>query len=555
MRRPRWGSSGATPPRLNLTSPALLALLAAAFILPGLAGHDLWKSRDAIGLGVVHDMAARGNLLVPHIGGLPWLEDGPLYHWFALAFGMLGRFAMEFHAAARLASGAFVAAALALMYHAGREWAGDPEANGEKRATSAAAATLILLGSVGLMVHAHEAIAELAALAALCGAFAALPYASAKPVRAGLAFGLGLGLAFLGGSWKAPAALYVAVALAHALCAEWRTARAPRFLGIALACALAVAAPWPIALGLRSPELLHEWWALLRAAEGTVGENARHLVANGSWYAWPAWPLALWSAWSLRRRWREPHLFVPAVCLLFLLALQVRWGPPQDDALLVLLAPLALLAAPGLFTLRRGAVAALDWFGVLTFGFFTALVWIGYSALTLGLPGPVARNLGRIAPGFVGSLHPLAIAVALLLAAAWLYLAFFTAFNPIRGVMRWAAGIVLLWGTFAVLCMPWVDYQKSYRSVAAALKSKIPAGSGCIAARSLGTSQAAALDYHGDIRTRPFQLLRPHACPLVLVQGDPRHELDAPPGRWSKLADVGRPGDRAERYRLYRLRK
>jgi len=24
------------------------------FILPGLAGHDLWKSQDAIGLGIVH---------------------------------------------------------------------------------------------------------------------------------------------------------------------------------------------------------------------------------------------------------------------------------------------------------------------------------------------------------------------------------------------------------------------------------------------------------------------------------------------------------------------
>ena len=54
-------------------------------------------------------------------------------------------------------------------------------------------------------------------------------------------------------------------------------------------------------------------------------------------------------------------------------------------------------------------------------------------------------------------------------------------------------------------------------------------------------------------------MVKPAACPLVLVQGSPKHELDAPAStgtvRWTKLADVGRPGDRAERYRLYRLEK
>jgi hypothetical protein len=39
------------------------------------------------------------------------------------------------------------------------------------------------------------------------------------------------------------------------------------------------------------------------------------------------------------------------------------------------------------------------------------------------------------------------------------------------------------------------------------------------------------------------------------VQGNPRHEFDGPGAGWVKLADVGRPGDRGERYRLYRLGK
>ena len=540
-------------PRINLPpKPAALVVLAALFVLPGLAAHDLWKTQDAIGLGVVHAMAVTRDIVVPHIAGQVWLYDQPLYHWFALAFGFLLGWALEFHAAARLVSGVFVAAAFWLIYVAGREWAG-----AEQRRLTSAAALLTLLGCLGLLVHAHEALPELASLAAMCGALAALPYTSDKPRRAGLAFGVALGLAFLSATWIAPAAIALAVVAAHFGCPEWRMRRSAPFLLTALAAAVVVGAIWPLALRMRSPELFEAWRTILFAREGTVIGNLRHFIATASWFTWPAWPLALWSAWSLRRRWREARLFVPALTAVLMIALHVVWGPPQDENLIPLLAPLALLAAHGIFTLRRGALAALDWFGALTFAVFAGLVWLGYIAMLTGVPGPISRNFARIAPGFVMHFQPLALVFALVLAAAWLYVVFYTSFSPMRSVARWASGVVLLWGTFAMLWMPWVDYQKSYRSVAIALKAKIPAGTKCIAERALGISQAAALDYRGGIRTQSFEPIRPTACPVVLVQGSPGNENDAPPAisgrRWVKIADVGRPGDRAERYRLYRL--
>jgi len=539
-------------PRINLPpKPAALVVLAALFVLPGLAAHDLWKTQDAIGLGVVHAMAVTRDIVVPHIAGQVWLYDQPLYHWFALAFGLLLGWALEFHAAARLVSGVFVAVAFWLIYVAGREWAG-----AEQRRLASAAALLTLLGCLGLLVHAHEALPELASLAAMCGALAALPYGIDKPRRAGLAFGVALGLAFLSATWIAPVALALAVVAAHFGCPEWRMRRSAPFLLTALAAALVVGAIWPLALRIRSPELFDAWRTILFAREGSVTGNLRHFIATASWFTWPAWPLALWSAWSLRRRWREARLFVPALTAVLMIALHVVWGPPQDENLIPLLAPLALLAAHGMYTLRRGAFAALDWFGVLTFAVAAGFVWLAYVAMLTGVPGPISRNFARIAPGFVMQFQPLALVFALLLAAAWLYVVFYTSFSPMRSVARWASGIVLLWGTFAMLWMPWVDYQKSYRSVAIALKAKIPAGTKCIAERALGISQAAALDYRG-IRTQSFEPVRPTACPVVLVQGSPGSENDAPPAvsgrRWVKIAEVGRPGDRAERYRLYRL--
>jgi 4-amino-4-deoxy-L-arabinose transferase-like glycosyltransferase len=538
-------------PRLTLPPPpAALALIAVAFVLPGLAGHDLWKSQDALALGIVHDMAQSGDALVPRIAGTPWLYDPPLYHWFALAFGKIFQFLLEFHSAARLASGAFMLAALYLVHAAARDWAADESA----RRTSGAAALLLIIGAVGLVVRAHEALPELASLAAICGALAVLPHATRRPLHAGAAFGAALGFALLSATWIAPAALALAVILAHALCSEWRTRKAWPFLGAAALVAALIAASWPLALGWRSPEALAQWWALASRPHEPLA-NLRYFLSTGSWFAWPAWPLALWAAWTLSRRWREPRLFVPAVTTLIMLAGLALWAPSQDVNLVPLLAPLALLAAPGVFALRRGATAALDWFGILTFAFFGSLVWVGYIAMQTGLPPRLAGNFARSAPGFGAQFEVLPFAVALALTAAWLYLVLRTPPSPLRAVARWAAGMVLLWGSFAMLWMPWVDYQKSYRSVGLQLRSKIPLNTSCIAHRSLGMPQAAALDYHAGIRARPLDVLKPNACPLLLVQGSTQHEFDAPGAGWTKLADVGRPGDRSERFRLYRRGK
>jgi 4-amino-4-deoxy-L-arabinose transferase-like glycosyltransferase len=110
-------------PRLQLPpSPVALAIIAIAFVLPGLAGHDPWKSHDALGIGIVWQMALSGDAIVPRIADLVWLADPPLYHWFAAAFGWLFQRFLEFHAAARLASGVFMLAALWLLHIAARDW-------------------------------------------------------------------------------------------------------------------------------------------------------------------------------------------------------------------------------------------------------------------------------------------------------------------------------------------------------------------------------------------------------------------------------------------------
>jgi 4-amino-4-deoxy-L-arabinose transferase-like glycosyltransferase len=538
------------PPRLELP-PSRLALLiiALAFALPGLVGHDPWKTYDAVAIEIISQMHRTGDWLIPRLAGEPWLEDPPLYHWTGLIVARLLGQVLPFHGAARLASALYVLTAAWLIYYAARHTV----ALEERRAAGATAA-LVLIGSTGLLVHAHEAVPDLASLAGICAALAFAARLADRPLAAGLGLGISLGVAFLAAGPVAPLALGLTLLVTPVACRDWR--QRPALVGLATAAAIAalVAASWPAAMLMRAPEQAAQWWSYATQTRGSFADNLRYYLTTASWFAWPAWPLAAWTLWSRRGELRSPRLFVPLAALAVSLAAISLAGPTQDVNTIALLPPLALLAAQGVTRLRRGAASALDWFGVMTFTSFAALVWLGYIAMMSGMPPRIARNFAKTAPGFMPQFEWLPFLLALALLAAWIYLAFGTAPAATRGVTRWAAGAALLWGTVATLWMPWVDHQKSYRSVALQIKASIPDRPGCIARSGVGSAQRAALSYHAGIRTQALTGTNPPRCPLLIVQGSARHERDAPGPRWIKLADAGRPGDKNERLRLYRYR-
>ena len=537
-------------PRFELPPSRLaLVLIALAFALPGLVSHDPWKTYDAVAIEIISQMHHSGDWLVPRLAGESWLEDPPLYHWFGLIIAKLMGWALPLHGAARLASALFVLAATWLIYYAARRTVAE-----EHQRAAGATAALLLIGSIGLFVHAHEAVPDLASLAGLCAAFAFATRAAQRPLAAGIGLGASLGVAFLAAGPVAPLAMGCALLLTPLVCAQWRTRRALLSVGSAAAIAALVAASWPVALHWRAPEQAAQWWSIVTQTRGSFAGNLRYYIVTASWFAWPAWPLAVWALWSQRADLLSPRLFLPLAALLASLAGIALAGPTQDINTIALLPPLALLAAQGVMQLRRGAANALDWFGTMTFTFFAALVWLGYIAMMTNVPPRIARNFAKTAPGFAPQFEWLPFALALALLAGWIYLVFCTTPAATRGVTRWAAGAALLWGTVATLWLPWADHQKSYRPVALQIKAKIPAGSRCIARSGVGSAQRAILSYHAGIRTQPFERASPAKCLLLIVQGSARHERDAPGAGWIKLADVGRPGDKGERLRLYEYR-
>ena len=439
--------------------------------------------------------------------------------------------------AARLASGALRARGASGSSTARRATGATTQI--ERRIT-AAAALLLLLGSVGLMVHAHEAVPELAALAALCGALAALPHAAAPAARRRRCCSARRSASrFLSAELgRAASALALAVVAAHLACPA--VAHAPRACcsspSAAAGRAACSAARWPLALALRSPELSSQWW-MRRLAARRAASAATCATSSppASWFAWPAWPLALWAAWSLRRRLARAAPVRAAAPRVLLMLAGARWsGARAQDVNADPAARAARAARRARRRTRCGAARPRRSTGsaCVTFAFFAGAGVAGLrrdddrraAAHREQLRQDRAR-LRRRSSSWLPFLRRAGAHAGLALSRV-----LHARPRRLRSVARWAAGIVLLWGTFAMLWMPWADYQKSYRSVALQLRSKIPADARLHrAARTSACRRRAALDYHAGIRAARASIARgPTPARCCSCRAAAQHEFDAP---------------------------
>ena len=103
MRQPIIFDGTSTP-----VKTALFIVICAAWMLPGLIGHDPWKT-EATTFGVIYSMLQDGNWLVPTVAGLPNHDYPPLYYWIAATTAKIFSPLLPLHDGARLATGLFMA--------------------------------------------------------------------------------------------------------------------------------------------------------------------------------------------------------------------------------------------------------------------------------------------------------------------------------------------------------------------------------------------------------------------------------------------------------------
>jgi 4-amino-4-deoxy-L-arabinose transferase-like glycosyltransferase len=326
---------------------------------------------------------------------------------------------------------------------------------------------------------------------------------------------------------------------------------------VGLPVALAIAIAWPILALATFPDdavwYLNQWVrSSLNAFAGPPGSVARYALKNLPLFTWPAWPLAIWAWFSWSGLRRAPHIAIPLSVITPLLILVVIQSHQTNQLYMLLLPALSVLATFALPTLKRGAINAIDWFALLSFTILGTFVWLVWCAGLTGFPHPLARNLARLAPGFVPQFKILSFVCAVAVTVCWFVLVRWRlARHPKvlwRSVVLSSAGTTLMWVLLMTLWLPVVNYSRTYKDVAEQIATHLPDDYTCISPVRLGNAQIATFAYFGHMHFAFDQ-----DCDVILRQdtqdyGEPSSMSNFV---WKLVWEGRRVADRDERFRLY----
>jgi 4-amino-4-deoxy-L-arabinose transferase-like glycosyltransferase len=285
-------------------------------------------------------------------------------------------------------------------------------------------------------------------------------------------------------------------------------------------------------------------------------EGVRAFFRVGVWFFWPAWPFAAWAVYAWRRQSNLLHIVVPTTFVTVATLLVLLNPAPEQGQMLMLLPPLAIMAAFGLLTMKRGAINAIDWFSVMVLTLCAAVIWIFYYAQLTGWPAKPAHNVLKLLPGFTPEMNWLSLLVGLCATAGWFVLVHWRlSRRPAvlwRAVVLSSGGLILIWILLMTLFLPNVNYSKSYATVARQAAAALPAGTDCVQS-NVTPAQRASFAFFGKI---PFNGVENRACKVMLLQDSikDRARKQQPGSQWRLLWEGQRASDRSERFRIFQRR-
>lgn len=574
---------------------ALVALVA-AFIVPGLFGHDLWP-QDAAGFGRMWSMVQGtvADWLLPNVAGSYTPQTGPLPAWLGATLILLtGRLIGDTNAAAA-ANLLWYALAMGALWSAVHRLARRDEAQPVAAAFGGEASrsdyarlvadicVLLTIGTIGMMWRMHQTQGDAASvaivavvvlatslidtriwLAALVGGAATAAYALAHGpmAAAGLLAG---GVAIF---WRAGAHAAAAEPGAAAVgAASGDAARGPRVLAagaLFVAVALVLATAWPLAAYLLVPAQaagFYDAWVASQPLGWPRAEDGLWVIRNGTWFFWPLWPLAAWAVYAWRSSLYAPHLERALLLFAGLFLALLFAGPLDERGAVGLLPPLVVLASFGATTLRRALDNVVDWFAIAVFSLALVFFWAYYVAMEAGAPKAMAASIARLAPGYATHPQLLQIGIAAAATLAWVQLIAWRVLRRPRvlwrGPMLAAAGVTITWMAANALFLPAVDYVFSYRSFALELSTQLKArglGQGCVQGHRIPLAERAIISYYGKIRFDRDGSAE--TCRLALHHESRRSSLDNDPppgvrGMWELGWEGHRRARPDERWRIW----
>jgi 4-amino-4-deoxy-L-arabinose transferase-like glycosyltransferase len=501
-------------------------------------------------MGVVHSMLNAINLtdwLVPQIAGVTHTDYPPLYYWLSALSAKAWQWLLPLHDGARLASGFLMLVTLVYLYKS---------ANKLFDVRAGRIAIALLIGSLGLLLRAHEMNPELGALAGMSVAIYGLTRIRFEARKGGVTAGVGaLIMALSVGLMAALIVPVIAVTMLIALNDKQNRAFINGIV-ICTAMLLAGASIYPLVLwvnGLLTEPIFIDAviGAPLFDAHARSAISPWYFIPLLTWYALPTLPMALWLWRRDRKAIRERiELALPLVTFVVSLLWLSFFREARDAMALTLLLPLALAGAHSLDRLPKGAASGIDWFGLVFFGVTALALWLYWTAAVVGTPEAAARAVERAAPGFVFTIAWLPTIIAGALTIVWLYAVARAHRNNRRAIVNWAAGITLLWVLLNLLGLPAVDHVRSYRAPVSAIAAEINRQPSCIIGTNIGEPQRAMFDYFANIRFVKPKSAEANQCQWMLMPGTKSNVPDIDES-WNLKWEGARPAERLEQFRLY----
>ncbi|MFC3873553.1 ArnT family glycosyltransferase [Neisseria musculi] len=535
------------PPAPTGEKPWLLLLLAFAWLWPGIFSRNLWNPAEPAVFTAIEAFSDGGSAWLPTVLGQPYFNVSPVYLWVAAWFEqLLSPWAADAYSAARFASVLFTALGLFCCGSAGFRLLGRHQGR---------SVALILIGCTGLITMAHFLGSQSVVFAALAMCLYGFSLAQTHVIMAALMLGGGWVLLSVSAGLLLPAALMLAAAaLAAHPC--WQFKRYSLTLVGAFAVALPLLPVYPFALLKTNEAAFHIW--LHHHAFGAFGGTQSFQTAfslpyylkNLLWFAFPAWPLAAWTASRtrlLQQRWGVLAVFWLTTATLLLTLTPHR----HPDHLVWLLPPLALLGAAQLDGLRRGAAAFINWFGIMAFGLFAVFLWLGFFAMNYGWPAKLAERSHYFSPHYIPDIDTIPMLVAVSFTPVWLWAITRKHIRGRQAVTNWAAGVTLVWALMMTLFLPWLDAAKSHAPVVRQMEAALPAavktalaeGTSCVGIDAGAATARIVWQQYGTLQLR----VNDTSCAYRLVQqpkGSP-----APEG-WHLLWEGARPRNKTEGFAL-----
>lgn len=454
--------------------PWLLILLALVWLWTGIVGRDLWRSEEIQLYAYMKAILHNKHWLLPTLYHVPYLSSSPFYLWWGALSqrflnGLLGispRFTVQ------LLTLMVMSINFLLLGLAGRGFLGFRQG----RVT-----VFIIIGCIGIVILGHQ-ISSLPFLLLSLSMYSYVlsSYHKWPILTAGFTMGVAWALAFYIANVPI---IFFLVTLSLLLLAhqQWRNRHYILVLLIGFAFCLPLISLWLGAMCIVYPLYLHLWFVTnsgLTYSLPSLPKLIAHIfyyVKNLSWYAFPAWILALIAAIKMKSLlYHDKNYFLFCCWIVFGFIYIVIQPDQQNNALLLIMPPLAFLGASQIDRLKHSATAFLNWLGIAMFGSAALFVWASYIAINSRSSSHIVARALYFNPIYQPYFSIIAITIALSFTPLWIYAVIRKNLQGRQAVTNWAAGVTFLWLLLCSLFLDWINTNRGYHALVKELENLIP---------------------------------------------------------------------------------